>query len=194
VLAALMLADEPLRARLLAGVVLAVGGLALAFAESLELGEGDLALAGAIVVLLSPLGSALGNVAIKRRGHALDAVVLNGWAMLGGGAVLLAGSAVSESWGEARWTLQALGSIAYLAVVGSAVAFVVLTILLREMSAQASSFIALMIPFGALVFGALLYDEAITARALAGAALVVAGLLLAQAPWRRAPAPAPAPS
>jgi len=185
VLAALLLADEPLRARLLAGVVISVGGLALAFAESLELGAEDLALAGAIVVLLSPLGSALGNVAIKRRGHALDAVVLNGWAMLGGGAVLLAGSAASESWGEAQWTAQALGSIAYLAVVGSAVAFVVLTILLREMSAQASSFIALLIPFGALVFGALLYDEAITSRALAGASLVVAGLLIAQAQRRR---------
>ena len=192
VLAALLLADEPLRARLLAGVVIAVGGLALAFAESLELGEGDLALAGAIAVLLSPLGSALGNVGIKRRARALDAVVLNGWAMLGGGVVLLAGSAATEAWGDARWTLQALGSIAYLAVIGSAVAFVVLTILLREMSAQASSFIALLIPFGALVFGALLYGEAITGRALAGAALVVSGLLIAQAPWkRRVPEPAP---
>jgi len=65
-------------------------------------------------------------------------------------------------------------------VVGSAIAFVVLTILLREMSAQASSFIALMIPFGALAFGAVLYDEAITAQAIAGAALVVAGLLAAR--------------
>jgi drug/metabolite transporter (DMT)-like permease len=53
-------------------------------------------------------------------------------------------------------------------------------VLLREMSAQASSFIALMIPFGALVFGAVLYGEPITGRALAGAALVVAGLIAAR--------------
>jgi hypothetical protein len=46
------------------------------------------------------------------------------------------------------------------------VAFVTLTVLLREMSAQASSFIAL-IPFGALRFGARLDGEEITARALA---------------------------
>ncbi len=185
VLAALALADEPLRARLLAGVVISMSGLALAFAESLKLGDSNLALAGAVVVVLSPLGSAVGNVAIKLRGRALDAVVLNGWAMLGGGAVLLAGSAATETWGDARWTLQALGSMAYLAVVGSAVAFVVLTILLRELSAQSSSFIALLIPFGALIFGSLLYDEAITGRAVAGAALVVAGLLIAQAQRRR---------
>lgn len=192
-LSALLLAGEPLRARLLAGVVLAVGGLALAFAESLALGEGEMALAGAVVVLLSPLGSAAGNVAIKRRGLRLDAVVLNGWAMLGGGWLLLAASAVSEDWGRAAWTAQALGSIAYLAIVGSAVAFVSLNVLLRVMSAQSTSFIALMIPFGALAFGAAIYGEAVTARAVAGAALVVAGLLIAQAPGhRRAVRPAEA--
>ena len=180
VLAATLLADEPLRAGLLAGVGLAIAGLALAFVESLELGESDGAALGAIAVVLSPLGAALGNIAIKRRGGSLDAIVLNGWAMLAGGSLLLAASAASEDWAAAVWSAKALGSIAYLAIVGSAVAFVVLTILLREMSAQASSFIALMIPFGALVFGAVLYDEPITGRALAGAALVVAGLLVAQ--------------
>jgi drug/metabolite transporter (DMT)-like permease len=191
-LGALLLADQPLRARLLAGVALAIAGLALAFAESLELGEGDAALGGAIAVVLSPLGAAAGNVALKRRGGELNAVVLNGWAMLGGGLLLLCASAVSEDWGQAAWTSRAVGSIAYLAIVGSAVAFVGLTVLLRRLSAQAVSFIALLIPFGALVFGAALYDEAITARAVAGATLVVAGLLVAQAPARRRVAPEPA--
>ena len=180
ILAALLLHDEPLRARLVAGVALALAGLSLAFVESLELGSEDRAAIGAVAVVLSPLGAALGNVAIKRRAKHLDAIVLNGWAMLVGGALLLAGSGVSEDWGDAVWSANAIGSILYLTVVGSAVAFVVLTILLREMSAQASSFIALMIPFGALIFGALLYDEAITGRAVAGAALVVAGLLAAR--------------
>ena len=183
-------ADEP-RGRACWRGGVALTGLVLAFVESLELGEGDAAL-GAIAVLLSALGAAAGNVAIKRRGTELDAVVLNGWAMLGGGLLLLAVSVVSEPWGEAAWTARALGSIAYLAIVGSAVAFVVLNLLLRRLSAQTMSFIALLIPFGALAFGALLYDEAITARALAGAALVVAGLLVAQTPGRRRLATVPA--
>jgi drug/metabolite transporter (DMT)-like permease len=174
ILAAVLLHDEPLRARTLLGVALALAGLSLAFAESLELGSEERAALGAAAVVLSPLGAALGNIALKRRAGGLDAIVLNGWGMLAGGGLLLAVSAASEDWGDAVWGANALGSILYLAVVGSAVAFVVLTILLREMSAQASSFIALMIPFGALTFGALLYDEAITGRAVAGAALVVA--------------------
>ena len=73
-----------------------------------------------------------------------------------------------------------MGSIAYLALFGSAVAFVTLTVLLRHLTAQAISFLAMLLPFGALVFGATLYDEPITVRALAGAALVATGLLIAQ--------------
>ena len=180
ILASFLLHDEPLRARVVLGVTLALAGLSLAFAESLELGSEERAALGAAAVVLSPLGAALGNIALKRRAADLDAIVLNGWGMLIGGGLLLALSGATEDWGDAVWGAKAIGSILYLAVVGSAVAFVTLTILLREMSAQASSVIALMIPFGALIFGALLYGEAITARAVAGAALVVAGLLAAR--------------
>jgi drug/metabolite transporter (DMT)-like permease len=95
--------------------------------------------------------------------------------------LLLVASGIGESWGEAAWTAESVGSIAYLALIGSAVPFVALTVLLRHISAQATSFLAMLLPFGALVFGATLYSEDITLRALAGAALVAVGLLIAQA-------------
>ncbi len=181
-LAAFALADEPLRTSLVAGIGVALGGLALAFGESLALGHAEWALLAATACALAPLASAIGNVSIKRRGASLDAVVLNGWAMLGGGALLLAVSAPAEDWAQAAWSTQAIGSVAYLAAIGSAVPFVVLTILLRELPAVTVSYITLLLPFGALVFGAALYDERITAAALGGAVLVAAGLLIAQ--WR----------
>ena len=65
-LAAVVLPAEPLRARLLVGVGIAFGGLVLAFGESLDLGGEHAALA-ALAVVLSPLASAVGNVAIKLR-------------------------------------------------------------------------------------------------------------------------------
>jgi drug/metabolite transporter (DMT)-like permease len=183
-LAALLLAGEPLRPRLVAGIAVALAGLSLAFGETLELGHGESALAAAIACAAAPFASAIGNVAIKRDGGALDAIVLNGWAMLGGGALLLVVSAASEAW-EVSWSAQAIGSIAYLAVIGSAVPFVTLTVLLRELPAVTVSYITLLLPFGALAFGAALYDEPVTLPALAGAALVAAGLAVAQAPMRR---------
>jgi drug/metabolite transporter (DMT)-like permease len=57
-------------------------------------------------------------------------------------------------------------------------------VLLRHISAMAMGFLAMILPFGALIFGALLYDESITARAVGGAALVATGLLIAQWPRR----------
>jgi drug/metabolite transporter (DMT)-like permease len=192
ILAGALLPDEPISGRLLAGVLVALAGLALAFAESIQLGSEQRAAIGAAAVLLAPIGAAVGNISIKRRGEGVDPVALNGWAMLGGGLLLLVASAASEDWGEAVWSAKAIGSIVYLAAIGSAIAFVLLTILLRTLSAQAMSFIAMLIPFGALVLGALIYSEEITGRAIAGAALVAAGLAIAQS-RRRAPVPAAAP-
>jgi drug/metabolite transporter (DMT)-like permease len=179
-LGAAFLPDQPLRAAVIAGVLIAIGGLALAFVESIDLGDQDLALAGAAALAFAPLGAAVGNISIKLRAEELDPVVLNGWAMLGAGLALLAVSAAGESWGDAAWTGKSVGSIAYLALIGSAVPFVGLTVLLRHISAQAMSFLAMLLPFGALIFGAALYDERITARAVGGAALVATGLLIAQ--------------
>jgi drug/metabolite transporter (DMT)-like permease len=179
-LGAALLPDQPPRPQVIAGVLVALGGLALAFAESLDLGDEDLALAGAAALAASPIGAAVGNISIKLRAAELDPVALNGWAMLGGGLVLLAVSGLGESWGEASWSAETLGSIAYLALIGSAIPFVALTVLLRHITAQAMSFLAMLLPFGALIFGAVIYDELITARAVGGAALVAAGLLIAQ--------------
>jgi drug/metabolite transporter (DMT)-like permease len=188
VLAGVLLPEEPLRAPLVLGVLIGIGGLALAFLESVELGSAEKAALGAAALALAPLGAAVGSVAQKRRAAELDAVVLNGWAMLAGGVLLLAVSAPAEDWGELVWSAETLGSIAYLALFGTAIAFVTLTVLLRHISAQALSFLTMLLPFGALAFGAALYGESITARALAGAALVAAGLLIAQ--WSRRSTPA----
>jgi drug/metabolite transporter (DMT)-like permease len=183
-IASVALADEPLRARLVAGIAVAIGGLAIAFGESLALGDAEWALLAATACAIAPLCAAIGNVSIKRRGQKLDPIVLNAWAMLGGGALLLVASAPAEDWTQAAWTAQAVGSIAYLAAIGSAVPFVTLTILLRELPAVTVSYITLLLPFGALAFGAALYDEHVTLAAVGGALLVATGLLIAQWPRR----------
>jgi drug/metabolite transporter (DMT)-like permease len=189
-IASVALVDEPLRARLVAGIAVAIAGLAIAFGEALALGDAEWALLAAFACAIAPLCAAIGNVSIKRRGHSLDPIVLNGWAMLGGGALLLATSAPAEDWGAASWTAQSVGSIAYLAVIGSALPFVTLTVLLRELPAVTVSYISLLLPFGALAFGAALYDEHVTLAAVGGALLVATGLLIAQWPRRAAAVPA----
>jgi len=181
-IASVALRDEPLRARLFAGVALAVAGLVVAFSESVALGSDRYALVAAFACVAAPLGAAIGTVSTKRRAAGLDAMVLNGWAACGGGVLLLVASAASESWRDASWTASAVGSIAYLAVVGTALAFVTLTRLLRELPAVTMSFLSLLLPFGALAFGAVVEGEPLTLAELAGAALVAAGIAVAQWP------------
>ena len=161
VLAALLLAGEPLRPRLVLGIASRSRGLSLAFAETLELGDGRFALAAAIACAAAPLASAIGNVAIKRAARRSTRRAQR----LGdarAAARCCWPSPRSPRPGEVTWTAGAVGSIAYLAVIGSAVPFVTLTILLRELPAVTMSYITLLLPFGALAFGAALYDEPVT--------------------------------
>jgi drug/metabolite transporter (DMT)-like permease len=110
---------------------------------------------------------------------------MNGWAMLGGGLLLLAVSAPIEDWSATVWSLESVGSIVYLAVLGTGFTFVTLTVLIRELPTVTVSFISMIIPFGALALGALIRDEVVTVLAVAGALLVVAGIGVAQFPVRR---------
>jgi drug/metabolite transporter (DMT)-like permease len=57
-MAAALLHDEPLRARLIAGIALAVAGLVLAFGESVALGDDDKAALGALALVIAPLAAA----------------------------------------------------------------------------------------------------------------------------------------
>ena len=74
-IASVALADEPLRARLVAGIAVAIGGLALAFGESIALGDAKWALLAATACAIAPLCAAIGNVSIKRRGQRVDPIV-----------------------------------------------------------------------------------------------------------------------
>jgi drug/metabolite transporter (DMT)-like permease len=134
VLVLLFLREEQVHPRFFAGVGIAIAGLVLAFGESLALGSSEKAGLAATAVVVSPLASSLGNLAQKRRGRGQDAISLNGWAMLAAGLALLAVSAAAEAWSDVHWTGEAVGSMLYLAVFGSAITFVVLTLLLREIT------------------------------------------------------------
>ena len=180
VLVLLFLREEPVHPRFFAGVGIAIAGLVLAFGESLELSASSRAALAAAAVVVSPIASAIGTIAQKRRGAGLDAFSLNGWAMLIAGGVLLAASVVGDPAGGGDWTPEAVASTLYLAVFGSAVTFVVLTVLLRELPAVTMSYLPLVLPFGALAFGWALEGEPLTLPALAGAGLVAAGLAVAQ--------------
>src|SRR4029079_998250 len=110
-IASVALRGEPLRARLFGCVVVARGGRAFAFSESVALGDSRWAVLAAVACVVAPLGPAIGNIATKRRGAGVDALVRSGWAAVRGGVLLLIVWALSEDWSSAPWTAGAVGSI-----------------------------------------------------------------------------------
>jgi drug/metabolite transporter (DMT)-like permease len=73
----------------------------------------------------------------------------------------------------------ALGAVIALAVVGTALAYILLYWLMERIGATRTSMVTYLLPPFALAYGALFLGEAIALNALLGLGLVVVGILLA---------------
>jgi drug/metabolite transporter (DMT)-like permease len=84
---------------------------------------------------------------------------------------------------------DAILSLVALALLGTALAQLVLYRMLNRFGARSVSLVTYLMPGFALVYGAVLLDEKITAAALAGLGLILAGVALGSGALRRAASP-----
>jgi drug/metabolite transporter (DMT)-like permease len=171
---------EPLtRSRLLAAL-LGVGGVAVLEAPAIR--AATLGRAAAIAAML-PVGaavvSAFSNVWMKRRLAGVP-VVVNLWGQtFVGAAFLLALSAGLERGLGSRWTAKAAGSVLYLSVVGTVVAFLALYWLIPRVPMSSIGAIPVLETMIAVFLGAAILRESVGLRTLTGAAMILAGAALA---------------
>ena len=156
-----------------AGVALLVNPTDLAGARTL-----DAVGAGTIVVasLLWAAGSVYSRYASQPASHWLSA----GMQMLGGGAVLIAMSAVSGEWTGLEWSAvspTAFGAWIYVAAFGSVAYGCYLWLLKASTPAKAATY-AYVNPVIALVLGYLLAGETLTLWSMGCSGVVVLGVLL----------------
>jgi drug/metabolite transporter (DMT)-like permease len=185
VLGHFLLPAERLHPRGAAGTLVGFAGVVLIFSEDLSRLGGPGVARAAAILLLAPAVSAVANVVVKRWGKGIHPLSLTALPLLGAGALVGAAAALFEADRAVRWTPAAIGSVVYLALFGSAIAFVVYFWLLERLPATRLSLITYAVPVVAVTLGTLLFDEPMTARVAAGAGLVVAGVALA---GRRRPA------
>jgi drug/metabolite transporter (DMT)-like permease len=179
VLAHVALPGERLRPLAALGLALGFFGVAVVFSEDFAALIGPrVAFAGA-VMLLAPLSSAVSQIVVKRWGTSIHPVPLNAGAMVIAAACVGLLAAVVEGDRPVVFTPATVGSLLYLAVIGTAITFTLYFWLLRHMKATTLSLIAYTIPLVALVVGAAAFDEPVTWRVLAGAGLVIGGTALA---------------
>ncbi len=164
------------------GVLLGIGGIAIVFSQ--ELGAtGPLALWGSAAVVLAAFTAAYADVWIKMRAGHFDPVVLTLVQMVAGTIPLLVvGLTIEGNPLEHNWTPLAVISLTYLAVMGSAVAFVLLYWLIKHMDVTKTMLITLVTPLIAVVLGMAILGEDLTWRTAAGGGAILAGLSLTLLP------------
>ena len=176
VLAHLHLPEERITVSKLIGVVLGIAGVGLIFSNQMETG-GPSAFQGSLAIVIGAFGAAYSNILIKSRGGKLDyAILAAGQMVFGLVPLLIVGIAVEGNPLRLRWTPLALISLFYLALVGSAVAFLLYYWLVRHMEVTKTMLIALVTPLIAVVLGMLVRDEELTWRIAVGGACIMAGI------------------
>ena len=138
---------------------------------------------------LTAASAAFANVLVKARSMQLAPAMLAAWQMIFGTApLLLLGFAVDGNPVRFHWTVSSVFCLLYLAVIGSALTFLLLYWLLPRLTVAQLQSISLITPPGAVMLGWLLGGETFPLSSLLGAALVLVGVWMI---FRKASPPEP---
>lgn len=171
-----LLPEEPIRWQRMLGALVALGGVALICGRLLDRG-GLLAFWGGLGIVFGAASAAFSNVVLKRRAMDLAPAMLAAWQMFFGIIPLLAlAFIVDGNPVHLHWTSSAWLCLLYLAVIGSALTFLLLYWLLPRMTVTNLQTISLITPPGAVAFGWLLGGETFSLSFLVGAGFVLIGV------------------
>jgi drug/metabolite transporter (DMT)-like permease len=173
-----MLPEEPLRWQRLAGALIAMAGVAVICARLLSF-NGWLAFLGGLGITIGAASAAISNVWLKARRIELAPSMLAAWQMIFGTIPLLAlAFIVDGNPARLRWSGMAIFCLLYLALIGSALTFILLYWLMPRMTVTRLQTISLITPPGAIALGWALGGERLSAWSLLGAMFVLAGVWL----------------
>lgn len=168
------LPHERIGALRIAGVVLGLVGVAVLTGASPDVDAWTVA--GTLAVVLASVCYASAGIYGQLKVRGRSGPVLATASMVGGLAILLP-PALLEVPTETP-TAGAVWSLLALALLGTALAQLLLFRILRLYGARRLSLVTYLMPGFAIVYGALLLDEPVTAAALGGLALILAGVAL----------------
>jgi drug/metabolite transporter (DMT)-like permease len=162
--------ERPNRVRLLG---LLVGFAGVIVLMGIDVAGSNRELLGAAAILVSAAGYAIGPVILKNRLHGLDPRALMGGALAVGALILTPLAALDPP--SRVPPAGAFASLAVLGLVCTALAFVILTVLIREAGTSRAMVITYVNPVIAVALGVLLLGERPGAGAVAGLLLILVG-------------------
>ena len=168
--------EDPFTFTKFGGVVLGIIGVALIFSDQLR-AESALAVWGCIAFLFGASTHALSQVFIKARGQNIDPlVVASGQIAIGAFVLCALGVSVEGNPLTIVWTTEAMLSLTYLSLIGSALAFFLFYWLLRHVKVTTITSMALVHPVVAVFAGWIVLNETLGWTVMLGTCCVLGGL------------------
>lgn len=170
----------PVDARMIGGALLGLTGICLVFWPELSSFElSDAALYGLLLGLGATFSASFGNIlsAYNQKRH-IPVIQTNAYGMLYGALVMVALAAVTGRDFSFEFSWSYGGSLLYLAVFGSVVAFGCYLTLIGRIGADRASYASMLFPLVALGLSTLFEGYRWTGFALAGMGLILVGNIL----------------
>ena len=178
VIAAIWLQERSLTASKLTGILLGIIGLIVIFGSGIELSDGaGYGIAAVLVAVILHSISAVWVKAINARLAALE--VTNGGLLIAAPLYLLTWLLFSEGWPEVISNRTAM-AIAYLAVFGSVLGFIMYFYVLKYIDASRVALVTLLTPVLALLLGQRLNNETIEPAVWVGTFCILIGMSVYQ--------------
>ena len=133
---------------------------------------------GMSAVVTAPVFSSLGTIAGKRVGHKMHPIVLLTIPMLYASIAFFILTMIFETQIQPVFNFNAVFSIFYLALAGTALAFVLYFWMLKNTSAVLMSMITFVTPPLALIWGWIILDEPVTILLVFGMMLILTGIFI----------------
>ena len=165
--------------RVLFGALLGVAGIVTLFAPQIgELTISDSVFYGSMLAFLGALIASFGNmVSQAAQKTSLPVIQSNAWGMLYGAAITATIALIEGHEFVFDWSPGYVGSLLYLTVFGSIIAFGAYLTLLGRIGAHKAGYAMVMFPVVALILSAIFEGLEIDATVIAGTLLVLAGNL-----------------
>ncbi len=173
----LLLVNERLDFFKALGTLLGFAGILIVFSPDLSVPDSG-AIPGMAAILLSATMQAYALVITKKHGQEINTFSMTFVGMAMASVILLLLGILFEPTSSITWSGEAIGSILYLAIIGSVLTFVSYYWLLKRIDAVYLSLTSFINPIIAVILGALLLDERLASTVLAGATLVLTGILV----------------
>ena len=173
------LPEESITFKKFAGVLTGFCGIMIIFWDQLSFSiDRPVVILGMIAVLVSPIFASIGTITAKRYAKTMHPLVLVTLPMLYASISFFILSYIFEKTRSPVFDFNAVFSLIYLSLMGTAIAFVVYFWMLKNTSAVIMSMITFVTPPLALFWGWLLLDEHISVFLIIGMILIFVGIYI----------------